>query len=62
MFLFMNNTANSKLQPAAHRSQLSGEVGSDLTWIKTPGSESADAEGRDGLWVVNQGEQREAYI
>ena len=62
MFFFMNNTGNSKLQPATHRSQLSGEMGSDRAWIKTPGSESADAEGRGGLWAVNQGEQREAYI
>lgn len=32
-----------KLQPAVHRSQLSGEVGNDFMWIKTPGSELADA-------------------
>lgn len=64
IFLFINNTGtgNSKPQPAGCLSQLSGEVGSDFTRVKTPGSESADTEGRDGRWVVNQGGEREACI
>lgn len=57
MFLLMNDAGHRKckLLPIVHMSELTGEVGSDFTGMRTPGSESAKS--RDVLWVVSQGGQ-----